>query len=64
MERQLGELAELKARNAELTVKVEENQSASDILNDLASKHKIHIGEDGEVRIAGEQRVEIGQNVY
>jgi hypothetical protein len=49
----LARLDELELKNQELQAKAEEHQAAADILNDLASKQKIVIQRNGEVKVPG-----------
>jgi uncharacterized protein YgbK (DUF1537 family) len=53
VEAKLASLAAMQEEVARLKVQAESNQSASDILNDLASKQKIFINNVGDVLIPG-----------
>ena len=53
VETKLASLAAMQEEVARLTAQAEANQSASEILNDLASKQKIFINNVGDVLIPG-----------
>ena len=53
VEAKLASMAAMQEEVARLTARAEQNQSASDILNDLARKQKIVINSIGDVLVPG-----------